>query len=298
MEGYYKIEGKEVDVTKADWDCLIILDACRYDIFEKVYREFFTHNGNLKKAVSCAYSTPEFLFRVFYDKNLNDTIYVSGNGFINSKNVPIPAKLTDQKEDFVASKHFKKVIDVWDEGWSQKYGTVHPEEMNKHALVSMHLRPKLRHIIHYVQPHEPYIYYGGGIGGAFLGGANKKKTLKWKDKLNHKLNKYFTNETIWTISGWLGVLPKNGKGNIYYKYGRQGFMKGYEEDLKLALEYVKSLIEKFPNKKFVITADHGEMLGEKGNYGHFNSHRNLREIKSEVERKVLREVPWFEIQLK
>jgi len=297
MEGDYEIEGKKVDITKADWDCLIILDACRYDMFAEVYRDVIKE-GKLKKGISCAYSTPEFLFRVFYNKKLDDTIYVSGNGFINSKNVPIPAKLTDQKEDFNSTEHFKKVIDVWDRGWSKEYGTVHPEEMNKFAMVSMDLRPNMRHIIHYVQPHEPYIYYGGGIGGAFLGGANKKKSLKLKDKLNHKLNKYFSNETIWKMAGLIGALPENGKGMIFYKHGRKGFIKGYKEDLFLVLKYVKDLIERYPNKKFVITADHGEMLGEKGNYGHFNAHRNLRQIKSEIERKVLREVPWLEIQLK
>ena len=35
---------KEQNLFNEDWDTLIILDACRYDFFEKVYRDYFHYN--------------------------------------------------------------------------------------------------------------------------------------------------------------------------------------------------------------------------------------------------------------
>ena len=57
------------------------------------------------------------------------------------------------------------------------------------------------------------------------------------------------------------------------------------KDLKLGLKYVKNLIEEYSNKKIIITADHGELLGEDGNYGHRGTRRH----------KHIVEVPWFEV---
>ncbi len=31
---------KEQDIIEEDWDNLIILDACRYDFFERVYKDY------------------------------------------------------------------------------------------------------------------------------------------------------------------------------------------------------------------------------------------------------------------
>ena len=49
------------------------------------------------------------------------------------------------------------------------------------------------------------------------------------------------------------------------------------------LKHVKKIIDLYPKKKIIITSDHGERLGEKGNYGHGGK-----------KEKVLLEVPWLE----
>jgi arylsulfatase A-like enzyme len=56
----------------------------------------------------------------------------------------------------------------------------------------------------------------------------------------------------------------------------------YNANLRRALESVEELIESLDGK-VVITADHGEMLGEKGLYSHPHG----------VYFKELVEVPWF-----
>ena len=75
-------------------------------------------------------------------------IYISGNPYINSK---------VETAGFDAKKHFYKVIDVWDFGWDWRIGTVPPREINRAALRCYLKYPGKRFIIHYMQPHAPYL---------------------------------------------------------------------------------------------------------------------------------------------
>jgi len=58
---------------------------------------------------------------------------------------------------FDAKKHFYKVVDVWDFGWDERIGTVSPREINRAALKYYLKYPGKRFIIHYLQPHAPYL---------------------------------------------------------------------------------------------------------------------------------------------
>lgn len=275
------VEGNPVDIVDCDWDVLVILDACRYDFFAELYHAVFGEMGCLKKAVSPATHTPEFLFKAFGSHGfLQDVIYVSANVYVNSKRVPLPKT----SYGFDVRSCFKKIVDVWKIGWDEKLGTVHPKEINKHAVVSMSVNKGFRFIIHYVQPHEPYICYGGGQGSE---GYQKSIRVKWQMKINRLLHRVVTDEKTWSIANRLGLLPERGKGKIWVEYGREGIIRGYRENLKLVLCYVRRLIDLFPKKKFLVTADHGELLGENGNYGHMATYARCKELS---------EVPWFEIK--
>ena len=96
------------DVMKESWDYLIVLDACRYDYFKLEYEKFF--HGELENRVSLGSATPEWCRKQF-KKYFSDVVYVSGNPYINSKTAIA---------GFDAKKHFHKVIDVWDFGWSEE----------------------------------------------------------------------------------------------------------------------------------------------------------------------------------
>ncbi len=92
---------------------------------------------------------------------------------------------------------------------------------------------------------------------------------------------FFKQETIWKYAI---SLPNHGMGYLWRRVGREGIIKGYTEDLKLALQHIKVLMDRYPKKKFAITADHGERLGENGNYGHHHTGGYDKEIV---------EVPWW-----
>ena len=58
----------------------------------------------------------------------------------------------------------------------------------------------------------------------------------------------------------------------------------YIGNLRYVLHYVKEIEQQNPEKKIVITADHGECLGENGKYGHKGK-----------KGKEISDVPWLEI---
>ncbi len=263
----FMVDEKEIDIAKLDWDILIILDACRYDKYKEVYREILGELGVLKKGISPATHTLEFLYKTFHDKYLDDVIYISANPFVNSKGI-IPFR---HGYKFDATKHFRKVIDAWEIEWSNELGTVHPRDMTNLSMVQMDLNPTKRFILHYMQPHAPYIYYGGLANNVFFEEIQKSKRSLVNDLISYggKFANYFvSHETIWRVGKIFGIRTAWRLGKLWEKYGREGIIKGYVEDLKLVLKFVKVIIDKYKNKNILIISDHGERLGEKGNYGH------------------------------
>lgn len=274
-----KIKQTEL-IQKRDWDILIILDACRYDIFKEMSQEILGKN-KVEKMISPATQTVEWLDKTFKDQDFSDVIYISSNPFVNSKGITAE----QGGYSFNGKGSFKKIVNVWDTGWNPNISTVHPLDVNKASIVSMDLNPKSRHIIHYMQPHSPYIFYGG-LKTHMHPVQNMQKNLNPGTEfsfLSKIANKFLSQETIWRIGKGLGRQPTWDLGKLWFKYGREGIEKGYKEDLKLVLNHVKNLIKLYPKKKIVITADHGERLGEKGNYGHGGKRD-----------KAVIEIPWLE----
>ena len=106
-------------------------------------------HGELKKAVSVGSSTTEWC-KGSFKKRYDDVVYISANPHINSK---------FEVKGFNAKDHFFRVIDVWKWGWNEGLGTVHPKKVNEAVQTFKDNYSDKRFIIHYLQPHEPYIGY-------------------------------------------------------------------------------------------------------------------------------------------
>jgi hypothetical protein len=277
-----------VNVTKEKWDFLVILDACRYDYFERNYKDFFK-NGHLTLRQTLGTSTNEWRDLTFVDY-YKDIIYLSANPYISNSLV----------DGFDGSKHFYKVFNIWETHWDKYRGTVLPESMTSISIEKIKQYPNMRFIIHYIQPHSPYLTPSIVSCGYTQGNIDKDRQLIgykynrlfynkrlsiWRFLLNHTgfLNK-FTNRRDWYLRQLLGLPPHCAMDSLRRKHGKKTLMKAYEMNLRYALEAVRDLASKI-NGKLVITADHGELLGEKRNYGH-PSHSND---------PILTEVPWFEV---
>lgn len=130
-----------VDVMSEDWDFLIILDACRYDMFDEVA----DLPGRLERRQSRGTHTREFLRGNFADRDIRDTVYVTAS--------PQLHRWRDQ-----INAQFHAVVNVWrEDGWDDTYATVLPETMGEYLRRAADQYPKKRIIGHFIQPHYPFI---------------------------------------------------------------------------------------------------------------------------------------------
>jgi hypothetical protein len=236
-----QFENGSVDVMSADWDNLIILDAARFDIFEDVN----IINGSLRKEVSCGKKSWEFIEENFVGRELHDTVYVTANPF--STDIP--------EGTFFDIKHLHA------NQWDDRIGTVQPDEVVK-AAVEAHMRyMDKRLIIHFMQPHRPYI---GGMA----------------ERLRERLDLQGYGGHDEGIQIWGAVK----QGDVSIVEVRQA----YTESTEIAIQYIDELLTELPGKS-VVSSDHGEMLGERvfpfttRVWGHMEGFDTPK----------LREVPWL-----
>ena len=294
--GESTMKTKLIKVMEEKWDYLIILDACRYDYFLMMYNNYF--NGDLFKGISVSTFTLEWCLKSFKDY-YPDVIYISGNPYINSK-VKIGR--------FHAKKHFYKVVDVWDFGWNEILGTVPPEKINETTINFIKKFPNKRFIIHYLQPHEPFISFKYGHKGYSKPNPYEKNILQGLQGNQYNVNfekimliintllmrtKLIKNP--YQLRDILKLPPVNPMDDIRRIYGMDGLREAYKENLKIVLNNVaklcKILLCQYPSKKIVITSDHGEGLGENGIVGHWPSR-----LSSARKDPILLEVPLLRVK--
>ncbi|AOV94446.1 hypothetical protein AQV86_00800 [Nanohaloarchaea archaeon SG9] len=278
-------EGLEMQpVNEADWDYLIVLDACRYDIFEQEYEDFL--EGELKKVRSRGSATPEWLKNTFTGRYSYN--YISANPYINGEGLTLGDLVSGEDWSWKAPEQFQNVVDSWIKDWDDELNTVRPEDLTDTALENLEYS---KTVIHYIQPHRPFI-------------SMNEKNFEWapKNKLEDEEETVLRKALDATRPVWDPVfssIPYTfqakikgalGLGNDYEKLarekGEEKVKEYYRKDLRLALEEVKRLIEGLDGK-VVVTADHGELLGE-GGWGHYIG-GNEDELLN---------VPWLEVREK
>ncbi len=121
-----------------DWDNLIILDACRFDMF----RELNTIDGELTAATSKGSTTGEFLNKNFTDQKYQGTVYISANPHVQNHN--IDTKFVDRMR-------------LWETHWNNGLGTVHPSDVVDQSISMLERYANKRLIVHFIQPHYPFI---------------------------------------------------------------------------------------------------------------------------------------------
>lgn len=286
---------EDQNTLEEEWDHLIILDACRYDFFEKVYEDYF--EGDLEKRKSIGSSTPEWASKTFTEEH--DILYFSSNPFINDVGLPLNEIEWGSScgYEWNATEHISNIVDVWHEGWDDELGTVTPEKMNKVVRDHMdEVRDSERTIIHYMQPHAPYITKGRGrkveqIRKSFKeakeDGVKEESGLlsPVSDRIRPKFEEIVENSSLAMKLGmWLELNPsslltlgRNGTKETVEKY--------YEENLRLVMEQAQELAQDLEGD-VVITSDHGEAFGEQGVWEHH--------IETHI--PALVEVPWLRVE--
>lgn len=236
-----------IDVMAEDWDNLILLDACRYDYFA----EQIKLDGKLRKVVSKGGASWPFMECNFVGRELHDTVYVTANLHVEK----LDPNIFYTVETVPASER-------------------NPEKVVEAAKYAYDAYPNKRLLVHFMQPHRPY-----------LGPT--------ADTLREEVNEIHLRKTASvTESGDQHVKPKLAYSMFKTgEYPLEFLHQMYEENLALVLERTYELLG-FLNGKTVISADHGELLGErKGLFRQrkFGHPETLKTVEGFT-------VPWFEIE--
>lgn len=227
-------------ILSEDWDVLYLLDACRADYFEEVN----WISGEFSTRVSAGSQSREFM-RANFSGNHHDTVYITAN----------PNAST------IADETFHEMVRVFDEGWSDDTRTVPPGRVSDAALRAATEYPRKRLLIHFMQPHAPYI---------------GRTTVPHQ----HATEPGEVDRTIWANLRY-------GIKDVTLSEVR----RAYRDNLELVLREV----DRFRNEiagKAVISADHGELLGDRlrpvpvRGYGHPPGLRTPELVR----------VPWLEME--
>lgn len=136
---------KGVDIFEADWDNLVILDACRYDAFARTVSGQWS--VGLNRVTSRGSSTLEFLIGNLSKRSLLDTVYVTGNPQLTR---------IEQRGDIELKLH--GLVDIWlDDGWDPEMGTVYPSTVVDYGIEAAEEYPNKRLVFHFLQPHYPFL---------------------------------------------------------------------------------------------------------------------------------------------
>jgi len=269
-------------IKYTDWDILIIVDGCRYDVFKEEYTKVLgNNNGTLEMVLSRHIGTESWVCGNFSGRNCGDIIYLT----------PV-VKFKEWLSTWQNKHTFLHVEEVWKKKWNADYGTLLPEDMTDTAFEFLDKYPSKKFIVHYIQPHWPYIYNGGRRGLAWElhpDGKVIKKKASLKRVLSIWAEEIMPQEIIWRIGNIFGLIPKYDIGYLWCMGGRDKIMEGYREDLKRALYSIKKIIDKYPNKKIVITADHGEEFGDEKK----RIYRTAGLVRIRPKTRHVAEVPWY-----
>lgn len=198
-------EPGSLDVMAEDWDTLLLIDACRYDYFEEVS----DLPGSLNSRLSPGSMSWEFIEQSFIDGEFHDTVYVTANPFAME----------------IESGTFHDVVSLIDDYYKNDIGTV-PAEVVSEAAQDAHERyPHKRIIVHYMQPHEPFLSEFG---------QQVSEKLRWAG------NQYHLSRDI----------------------GLSDIQKAYKENVEHIVNELREVIPGIDGK-IVVSSDHGELLGER-----------------------------------
>lgn len=257
-----------LSLMEEEWDIAVVLDACRYDTFQEIYR-WYLPSGRLEKRVGAS-DTLDWLLSVFNEEAGRDNmIYVSAHPGINSKDVAWVS--------FNANGRFFKVYDAWVSGWDWEIGTTLPSEVVKIAVQANKEYPNKKMIIHFMQPHFPYRKAPCPSTYSDLEG------VKGNPKLDFLLQKLFRDLGInfsrfrtvyWTARKILNLECEDLNEFYWRKYVAEELRDFYRDNLKWVLAYVKKIVEEFDYARIVVTSDHGEALGEHGEFFHLYKTKN------------------------
>ena len=221
----FRLSADGVPIYEKEWNLLIVLDACRVDLIKEVSPEFeyIDEVGSIRSVDTMTREWMKKNFRKKYSTEMSQTTFLCGN--------PHSERLLDNGD-------FQLLDETWRHGWNDDLGTLPPRPLTDRAIdVARSMSPQ-QMIVHYMQPHYPFITRPDLDNGIDIGRFGE---LPW-DNVWERLRK--------------GELDKNE------------VWEGYKQNLRYVLDDINLLLDNIDMERVIITSDHGNAIGEQGIYGH------------------------------
>jgi hypothetical protein len=224
-----------------DWDLLVVLDTCRTDALAAVADEyaFLADRGARWSPGSTSAEWVAHTFDRAYEQAISRTAYVTANPHseevLRNRLMPpqyVAAPATWPDWDPVDADAFALLDEVWVDAREDRLGVVPPATVTDRAIAAGRDVDADRLIVHYMQPHLPYI--AEAVDGDTL-------EEPWDAPFEALRRGQISGDAVWDR---------------------------YLDNLRLVLDEVAVLLENVEADRVVITADHGEAFGEWGFYEH------------------------------
>jgi hypothetical protein len=221
-------------ILETDWDLLIILDACRWDIMRDVATEYDWLDPSPNK--SYASSSQDWLQKTFFlspinkRKRLRTTFSLLRDPYQNDiiadtlelRDISDVAYITGNPQStMVKSSQLSYLEETWRRDLDYNERT---RILTDQTIQYRRREDPARTIVHYMKPHEPFVENS-------------------------------PDGTAWQRLQW-------------GEYDIDDLISDYKDNLRNVLEDVELLLENTDADDVVITADHGNSYGEYGFYGH------------------------------
>lgn len=229
-----------------EWDALIILDACRHDLFCEVAAEYEWLPDTPRARYSAASMSEEWIERHTgpdYREQMAQTALISGNAY-------------SHLSDAVDPSEWAHVDNLVTHQWDDHHGTVLARPVTDATIDFWRNQRQAsgadRVIAWYIQPHAPFVdaAWSEGFDRDALGNPDAGKEWSIWYQCRHG---DLTLDQLWSA---------------------------YRDNLRYVLDDVELLLSNLDADRVVITADHANCVGELGVWGHpkYVPHPTLKRV--------------------
>jgi len=264
-------------IWESDAQIILVLDACRYDLWAETvgaenglvksmqrYSDSLALARNTDAAYSVGSASPEWISNTFadeYEQHWADTAYVTANPFSGKR--PVSNSFRDASVYPLRERGLPYLDEVWVDEWDTgEIESVHAETLTDRALWAWDRRESLgfnRMVVHYMQPHVPF-----------------RSKPEWSDGWANK-SVFGSESDPQKKSEW----QKLKDGEIEHS----DLWNAYQDNLEWVLQEVKRWYLS-TDATILVTSDHGNAIGELGQWGH----------PAGVANPWVRKVPWVELE--
>lgn len=231
---------------RGDWDVLVVMDAARVDMTRHLAES--GHYDHIPRSVESVWSNAscsiDWIDRTFNDhpEQARRTGYVTANPFADHDE-------PDTRSADLSAAQLGHLRPLYKTHWQELAGgieTVPPHAVTRHAIDAWRRRDELgidRLVVHYMQPHEPFI-----------------ERPEWGSG-DSKLLKNLVEDGAEAGSS---VYPRVRAGDVPL----QEFKHVYQQNHAWILGHLDGTLLANADGDVVLTADHGNGLGEWGAWHH------------------------------